>query len=64
MCYQLIRIQVMEDWTFVLESGPQLIQVMEDWILVLELGHQVDIIYLDLRKAFDTVPHARLLCRS
>ena len=28
---------------------------------VLESGHQVDIIYLDLQKAFDRVPHARLI---
>ena len=32
----------------------QLIQVMEDWTSVLESGHQVDVVYLDLQKAFDS----------
>ena len=39
----------------------QLIRVLDDWTSALELGHQVDVIYLDLQKAFDKVPHARLL---
>ena len=41
----------------------QLIHVLDDWTSALELGHQVDVIYLDLQKAFDKVPHARLLSK-
>ena len=41
----------------------QLIRVLDDWTSALELGHQVDVIYLDLQKAFDKVPHARLLSK-
>ena len=29
----------------------------------MESGNQVDVIYLDLQKAFDKVPHARLLSK-
>ena len=39
----------------------QLICVLDDWTSALELGHQVCVIYLDLQKTFDKVPHARLL---
>ena len=41
----------------------QLIRVLDDWTSALELGHQMDVIYLDLQKAFDKVPHARLLSK-
>jgi len=38
-----------------------LLEVMEDFSLFIEEGCNIDIIYLDFRKAFDTVPHKRLL---
>ena len=41
----------------------QLIQVMEDWTSVLQPGHQVHVVYLDLQKAFDGVPHVRLISK-
>ena len=34
---------------------------MEDFSLFIEQGNNIDIIYLDFKKAFDTVPHKRLL---
>jgi len=39
----------------------QLMEVMEDLTALLDDKNPVDIIYLDFRKAFDSVPHERLL---
>ena len=41
----------------------QLLEVMEDFTLMIEGNNNIDIIYLDFRKAFDTVPHQRLLTK-
>jgi hypothetical protein len=38
----------------------QLLQVMDHWTELLDMGANIDCIYLDFRKAFDTVPHKRL----
>ena len=39
----------------------QLLSVLEDWTEALDKDLQVDTIYLDFKKAFDSVPHRRLL---
>jgi hypothetical protein len=39
----------------------QLLKVLDDWTEAVELGQQTDIIYTDFQKAFDSVPHIRLL---
>jgi endonuclease/exonuclease/phosphatase family metal-dependent hydrolase len=39
----------------------QLLEVMDDWTQALDNGKNLDTIYLDFQKAFDTVPHQRLL---
>lgn len=39
----------------------QLLHVADRWTSLLEQGGQIDIIYTDLEKAFDKVPHRRLL---
>ena len=39
----------------------QLPKVLEDWTVAIDLGKSVDVIYLDFQKAFDRVPHNRLL---
>jgi len=38
-----------------------LLEALENWTKALDEGYGIDILYLDFRKAFDTVPHQRLL---
>ena len=40
-----------------------LLEVLEHWTSSMDEGYGVDVIYLDYRKAFDTVPHQRLLAK-
>ena len=41
----------------------QLLEVLDDWTSNIENGTPTDVIYLDFRKAFDSVPHQRLLLK-
>ena len=41
----------------------QLLEVLEEWSDIIERGDAVDALYLDFRKAFDSVPHQRLLTK-
>jgi len=41
----------------------QLLSVMDDWTNALEDGYSVDVLYLDYRKAFDSVLHGRLIIK-
>ena len=41
----------------------QLLRVVDDWSKSLEQKGQIDIIYTDFEKAFDKVPHHRLLSK-
>jgi len=40
-----------------------LLEVFEHWTSSMDEGYGVDVIYLDYTKAFDTVPHERLLAK-
>ena len=41
----------------------QLLTVLRDWTNGLALGEIIDVIYTDFSKAFDSVPHVRLLSK-
>ena len=38
-----------------------ILTTLEDWTSAVDQGYSVDIAYLDFSKAFDSVPHQRLL---
>ena len=40
-----------------------LLRYLNDWSLSLEINEQADVIYLDFEKAFNGVPHRRLLSK-
>ena len=40
-----------------------LLETLESWTKLLEEGYGLDVIYLDYRKAFDTVPHQKLITK-
>ena len=39
----------------------QLLETLDDWTSILEEGDTIDALYMDFSKAFDSVPHQRLL---
>ena len=47
-----------------LSCDTQLISVIHEWAEVLNIHSQVDVIFVDFAKAFDSVPHERLLLKA
>ena len=41
----------------------QLLKIMDTWTEISDEGYNVDVAYLDYRKAFDSVPYERLLIK-
>ena len=41
----------------------QLLRVLDEWTEALDKGNKIDAIYMDYMKAFDTVPHRRLMSK-
>ena len=41
----------------------QLLNVMDSWTKALDNGESIDVVYLDFMKAFDTIPHKRLISK-
>jgi len=44
-------------------STLQLLQILDRWTELLENGSQIDVVYTDLEKAFDKIPHKRLISK-
>jgi hypothetical protein len=44
-------------------STLQLLKVMDEWTAALDEGNSINCIYMDFMKAFDTVPHRRMLSK-
>jgi len=46
-----------------LDVNPACIRVIVKWTDILDEGGCIDVIYVDFKKGFDTVPHRRLLAK-
>ena len=44
-------------------TAQQLLQIMDKWTKYLEYGGQIDVMYSDFEKAFDKIPHKRLISK-
>ena len=47
-----------------LSCETQLISIIHEWASILNVHGQVDVIFLDFEKAFDSAPHERLLLKA
>ena len=67
LCNHMTQNNLLSDSQFGFSKGrscvTQLLNTIEDWMSKLDCGTPVDAVYLDLRKAFDTVPHRRLIVK-
>jgi len=49
---------------YIYTISTQLLEVLDKWTDILDRGGDVDVVYLDLAKSFDSVPHNGLLLWS
>ena len=49
--------------TYLISTETQLIQTVHDWASTIDAKGQTDVLFLDFSKAFDNVPHRRLLMK-
>lgn len=63
----MVRNQLFTDKQYGFISGRsstlQLLKVLDEWTEALDEGNSIDCVYMDFQKAFDTVPHRRLLSK-
>ena len=59
--YLLIHLQSMARCGHDPYTGKILLETFENWTKTLDEGYGLDVVYLDYRKAFDSVPHRRLI---
>ena len=41
----------------------QLLKVLDEWTEALDSGSEIDDVYMDLKKAFNKMPHKRLISK-
>ena len=42
-------------------TGSNVLESVTDWLLTIDSGSNVDVVYVDIRKAFDSVVYSKLL---
>ena len=50
-----------KQWGFLSKRSRKHLKIFDQWTLALDNKVEVDVVYLDFRKAFDSVPHRRLI---
>jgi len=67
LCDHLVKNGLLSDDQFGFTKGrscvTQLLVTVNEWMSALDDGLSVDAVYMDLKKAFDTVPHLRLISK-
>ena len=63
----LLENNLLSNYQFGFVSGhsvqQQLLSLLNNWTDILDSGHTIDVIYLDFKKPFDSVPHIGLLSK-